>query len=104
MDKYLMTQAWLKKLIPETRVCDMTRVVYQQLLNDYAATHERQTRIIDIKIVPPAKTHCVPFRVGLRLYRNESSKTFDLPAFHRIFLMRIDFHCRIWYDMTISYF
>lgn len=43
MDKYLMTQAWLKKLIPETRVCDMTRVVYQQLLNDYAATHERQT-------------------------------------------------------------
>ena len=43
MDKYLMTQAWLKKLIPETRVCDMTRVVYQQLLNDYATTHERQT-------------------------------------------------------------
>lgn len=43
MDKYLMTQAWLKKLIPETRVCDMTRVVYQQLLNDYAVTHERQT-------------------------------------------------------------
>lgn len=43
MDKYLMTQSWLKKLIPETRVCDMTRVVYQQLLNDYAATHERQT-------------------------------------------------------------
>ena len=43
MDKYLMTQAWLKKLLPETRLCDMTRVVYQQLLNDYALTHERQT-------------------------------------------------------------
>ena len=43
MDKYLMTQSWLKKLIPDTRVCNMTRVVYQQLLNDYAVTHERQT-------------------------------------------------------------
>ena len=43
MDKYLMTNAWLKKLIPNTRLCDMTRVVYQQLLNEYASTHERQT-------------------------------------------------------------
>jgi integrase len=38
-----MTQEWLKKLIPEVRLCDMTRIVYQQLLNDYARTHERQT-------------------------------------------------------------
>lgn len=43
LDKYLMTQEWLKKLIPEVRLCDMTRIVYQQLLNDYARTHERQT-------------------------------------------------------------
>lgn len=43
LDKYLMTQEWLKKLIPEVRLCDMTRIVYQQLLNDYAKTHERQT-------------------------------------------------------------
>ena len=43
LDKYLMTQEWLKKLIPEVRLCDMTRIVYQQLLNDYARIHERQT-------------------------------------------------------------
>ena len=43
MDKYLMTQSWLNRLIPNTRICDMTRVVYQQLLNDYAKYHERQT-------------------------------------------------------------
>lgn len=43
MDKYLMTNEWLKKLIPTVKLCDMTRVVYQQLLNEYAFTHERQT-------------------------------------------------------------
>ena len=43
MDKYLMTQSWLNRLIPNIRICDMTRVVYQQLLNDYAKSHERQT-------------------------------------------------------------
>ena len=43
LDKYLMTQEWVKKLIPEVKMCDVTRIVYQQLLNDYAKTHERQT-------------------------------------------------------------
>ena len=43
MDKYLMTQKWLEKLIPDLRVCDMNRIAYQQLLNDYAECHERQT-------------------------------------------------------------
>lgn len=43
MDKYLMTHSWLERLIPNVKVCEMTRVVYQQLLNDYAKTHERQT-------------------------------------------------------------
>lgn len=43
LNKYLMTQEWLKKLIPETKLCDMTRIAYQQLLNDYAISHERQT-------------------------------------------------------------
>ena len=43
MDKYLMTQSWLKRLIPQVRICDMNRVIYQQLLNDYARSHERQT-------------------------------------------------------------
>lgn len=43
MDKYLMTQAWLEKLVPDLRLCEVTRITYQQLLNDYAAEHERQT-------------------------------------------------------------
>ena len=43
LGKYLMTQTWLKKLIPTIRLCDMNRIVYQQLLNDYAKDHERQT-------------------------------------------------------------
>jgi integrase len=43
MKKYLMTQAWVEKLAPDLLVCDLTRTRYQQLLNDYAETHERQT-------------------------------------------------------------
>lgn len=43
LDKYMMTQTWLYKLIPELKMCDMTRIAYQQLLNDYAECHERQT-------------------------------------------------------------
>ena len=43
MDKYLMTQKWLEKLIPELKIREMNRIAYQQLLNDYAEYHERQT-------------------------------------------------------------
>ena len=43
MDKYLMTQKWLEKLIPDLNICDLNRIAYQQLLNDYAEYHERQT-------------------------------------------------------------
>lgn len=43
LNKYYMTHSWLEKLIPEIKVCDMTRIVYQQLINDYAKDHERQT-------------------------------------------------------------
>ena len=43
--KYLMTQKWVEKLIPEAKVSELTRTVYQQLLNDYAKEHERQTTL-----------------------------------------------------------
>lgn len=43
MDKYLMTQKWLVKLIPSLKIYEMNRIAYQQLLNDYAEYHERQT-------------------------------------------------------------
>ena len=40
-----MTQKWVEKLVPELKVSEMTRTVYQQLLNDYAKEHERQTTL-----------------------------------------------------------
>lgn len=43
LDKYKMTQSWLKKLAPTLTLCDLNRITYQQILNDYAANHERQT-------------------------------------------------------------
>ncbi len=41
--KYRMSLSWVRKLAGKVRLCDMTRIVYQQLINDYAKTHERQT-------------------------------------------------------------
>lgn len=43
MDKYLMTHSWLKKIVPDLKICELTRVTYQELLNEYARSHERQT-------------------------------------------------------------
>ena len=43
MDKYLLTNSWLTKIVPDLKLCDLTRIAYQQLLNSYASTHERQT-------------------------------------------------------------
>lgn len=43
MDKYKLSLSWVKKLAPKLKLCDMDRVAYQQLLNDYAKEHERQT-------------------------------------------------------------
>lgn len=43
MDKYRMTQQWIKKLAPRLKLEDVTRIEYQRLLNEYAETHERQT-------------------------------------------------------------
>ena len=43
MDKYLLTLTWLKKLVPNLSVSELNRITYQQLLNDYAEKHERQS-------------------------------------------------------------
>ncbi|MBF1334469.1 MAG: site-specific integrase [Megasphaera micronuciformis] len=43
MKKYEITLVWLKKLVPQLSLCDLNRITYQKLLNDYAAVHERQT-------------------------------------------------------------
>ncbi len=43
MDKYLLTKEWIRRLAPELKVCELTRITYQNLLNEYAKFHERQT-------------------------------------------------------------
>jgi integrase len=43
MDKYRMTLSWLVKLAPKLMISDLNRIAYQQILNDYAVHHERQT-------------------------------------------------------------
>ena len=43
MSKYRMAHQWLVRLIPDLKIGDITRITYQQLLNNYAAEHERQT-------------------------------------------------------------
>ncbi len=41
--KYQMSHMWITRLAPELRLCDVTRVAYQQIINEYAKEHERQT-------------------------------------------------------------
>lgn len=43
LTKYKMTQRWLKKLAPDLKLSGLNRISYQQILNDYAINHERQT-------------------------------------------------------------
>ena len=43
LKKYALTLSWLKQLVPKLKTSEITRLVYQQLMNEYAETHERQT-------------------------------------------------------------
>ena len=43
MKKYEITLIWLQKLVPDLQLSELNRITYQQLLNDYAVYHERQT-------------------------------------------------------------
>ena len=43
LGKYIMTHKWITKLAPDLKLCELNRMAYQQLLNDYAIYHERQT-------------------------------------------------------------
>lgn len=45
MSKYNMSHKWVEKLAPELTMENLTRTAYQQLLNDYAKEHERQTTL-----------------------------------------------------------
>ncbi|UKS54463.1 site-specific integrase [Mycoplasma feriruminatoris] len=41
--KYELTLDWIIKIAPTTRLCDLDRVTYQEIINEYAKQHERQT-------------------------------------------------------------
>lgn len=43
LSKYYMTYQWLMKISPTLRISDLTRISYQEILNEYAKYHERQT-------------------------------------------------------------
>ena len=43
MKKYELTQTWIERLVPDLKIQDLNRITYQQLINDYAQVHERQT-------------------------------------------------------------
>ncbi|HEL2098989.1 TPA: site-specific integrase, partial [Streptococcus suis] len=43
LKKYRMTLQWLIRLAPSLLLEDLNRVRYQELINSYAKTHERQT-------------------------------------------------------------
>ena len=43
MEKYLLTASWLEKLAQDLPMRGLNRNAYQQLLNRYAESHERQT-------------------------------------------------------------
>jgi integrase len=43
LNKYKMSLSWVQKLIPDIKMSDLNRTTYQDLLNKYAISHERQT-------------------------------------------------------------
>ena len=43
LQKYKMTLSWIRKIVPTLQLNNMNRIVYQQILNEYALYHERQT-------------------------------------------------------------
>ena len=43
MQKYKLTSRWLKKIAPNLKIREINRITYQEILNKYAETHERQS-------------------------------------------------------------
>ena len=43
LKKYYISKQYIEELVPDLRVSELTRRIYQQMLNDYALTHEKQT-------------------------------------------------------------
>lgn len=43
LSKYHMAHNWICRLVPDLKLCDLDRICYQEIINSYAETHERQT-------------------------------------------------------------
>ena len=43
LSKYWMSLSWIERLAPDLKLGDVTRTAYQQIINEYAKEHERQT-------------------------------------------------------------
>jgi integrase len=43
LKKYQLSLSWIGKLAPDLKLCDMDRTTYQNILNEYARYHEKQT-------------------------------------------------------------
>ncbi|MCO7128324.1 site-specific integrase [Sporolactobacillus shoreicorticis] len=43
LNKYYMTAKTLRRIVPDLKISELDRLVYQNILNEYAITHEKQT-------------------------------------------------------------
>lgn len=43
LSKYHLAHSWLCKIAPNLRLCDINRSSYQEIINEYASGHEKQT-------------------------------------------------------------
>ena len=43
LNKYKMAYMWLQRIVPEMKLCELNRIKYQNIINEYASEHERQT-------------------------------------------------------------
>ena len=43
MQKYQLSLSWVKKIAPDLKLKEINRLQYQEILNEYAKYHERQT-------------------------------------------------------------
>ena len=43
MNKYKLSLKWLKKIAPKLKTKEVNRITYQEILNEYAENHERQS-------------------------------------------------------------
>ena len=43
LEKYLQNIKWIRRLMPDLKVKELSRITYQELINKYAEFHEKQT-------------------------------------------------------------